>query len=195
MRLFLFSLRYKALGWLQSLQPSSVATWEELAQKFLTKFFPLSKTSHLRGEVAQFRQMDFKPLYEAWERFKDLIWRCPQHGYQDWFQIQLFYNGLNGQTQTIIDVVASSTLLSKTMKKAQKLLEEMAANNFQCPNVRSLAKKVARVHEVNPIVSLSAQVPALTNQITTFTTLEAASSKESAMVANTSYIGEGVDQE
>ena len=131
MRLFLFSLKYKALGWLQSLQPSSVATWEELAQKFLTKFFPPSKTSHLRGEVAQFRQKDFKPLYEAWERFKDLIWRCPQHGYQDWFQIQLFFNGLNVQTQTIVDAAASGTLLSKTIEEAYRLLEEMSANNCQ----------------------------------------------------------------
>ena len=55
MRLFSFSLRDKARGWLQSLQPGSINTWEELAQRFLSKFFPLSKTSQLRGEIAQFR--------------------------------------------------------------------------------------------------------------------------------------------
>ena len=96
MHLFPFSLRDKARGWLQSLQPSSVNTWEELAQRFLSKFFPPSKTSQLRGQIAQFRQMDFEPLYEAWECFKDFLRHCPQHGYQEWFQIQLFYNGLNG---------------------------------------------------------------------------------------------------
>ena len=52
MRLFPFSLRDKTKGWLQSLQPGSIGSWEELAQKFLTKFFPLSKTSQLRGEIA-----------------------------------------------------------------------------------------------------------------------------------------------
>ena len=87
MRLFPFSLRDRARGWLQSLQPGSIDSWEELAQRFLSKFFLPSKTSQLRGEIAQFRQMDFEPLYEAWERFKDMIQRCPQHGYQDWFQI------------------------------------------------------------------------------------------------------------
>ena len=40
MRLFPFLLRDKARGWLQSLQPGSIGTWEELAQRFLTKFFP-----------------------------------------------------------------------------------------------------------------------------------------------------------
>ena len=45
MRSFLFSLRDKARGWLQSLQLGSIGSWEELAQKFLTKFFPPSKAS------------------------------------------------------------------------------------------------------------------------------------------------------
>ena len=118
MRLFPFSLRDKARGWLQSLQPGSISTWEELAQSFLAKFFPLSKTSQLRGKIAQFRQMDFKPLYKAWEQFKDMIRRYPQHGYQEWFQIQLFYNGLNGQMRTIMDAASSGTLLSKTLEEA-----------------------------------------------------------------------------
>ena len=42
-RLFSFFFRDKARGWLQSLQPGSIGSWEELAQKFLTKFFPPSK--------------------------------------------------------------------------------------------------------------------------------------------------------
>ena len=65
MRLFPFSLRDKAREWLQSLQPGSIGTWEELAQRFLSKFFPLSNTSQLRGKIAQFWQMDFELLYEA----------------------------------------------------------------------------------------------------------------------------------
>ena len=54
MKLFLFSFRHKVWGWLHFVQLSSVASWEELAQKFLTKFFPPSKTSQLRGEIEQF---------------------------------------------------------------------------------------------------------------------------------------------
>ena len=61
--------------------------------------------------------------------FKDMIWSCPQHGYQDWFHIKLFYNGLNGQTRAIVDIAASGTLLSKTIDEAHQLLEEMLANN------------------------------------------------------------------
>ena len=81
--------------------------------------------------------MDFELLYEAWECFKDLLRHCPHHGYQEWFQIQLFYNGLNGQTRTIMDAAASGTLLSKTIEEAHRLLEEMSANNCQWLGERS----------------------------------------------------------
>ena len=83
LRLFPFSLRDKARGWLQALQPGSITTWAEMAQKFLAKFFPPTKIALLRTEIGTFKQQDFKSLYEAWERFKDLLRRCPQHVYQD----------------------------------------------------------------------------------------------------------------
>ena len=58
----------------------------------------------------------------------------------------------------------------------------------------SMAKKAVGIYEVDPIVSLSAQVSTLANQIITFTTRES-SSKEAAMVATTSHMGEGVGVE
>ena len=137
--------------------------------------------------------MYFETLYEALERFKDMIRRCPQHGYQEQFQIQLFYNDLNGQTRTIVDAAASGTLLSKTLEEAYRLLEEMSANNCQWPSERSMVKKTTGILEVDPIVSLSAQVSTLANQIAAFTTREASSRKKAAMVATTSFSGDGLD--
>ena len=98
LRLFPFSLKDKARGWLQSLQLGSITSWQDMVEKFLAKFFPPAKTAQLRSEIGQFKQNDFESLYEAWERYKDLIRHCPQHGLLDWLQIQMFYNGLNGQT-------------------------------------------------------------------------------------------------
>ena len=45
LRLFPFSLRDKARGWLQSLQPRSITSWQDMAEKFLAKFFPPAKTT------------------------------------------------------------------------------------------------------------------------------------------------------
>ena len=54
-----------------------------------------------------------------------------------------------------------------------------------------MAKKAVCIREVDPIVSISTEVSALANQIAAFTTKES-SSKETAMVATTSYMVEGV---
>ena len=77
LKLFPFSLRDRARQWLMSLPTGSIGTWEEMTERFLTKFFPPSKASQLRSEIGSFRQNDFEQLYEAWERFKDLLRRCP----------------------------------------------------------------------------------------------------------------------
>lgn len=73
-------------------------------------------------------------------------------------QIQIFYNGLNDQTRTIVDTTAWGSLMSKTTKEAYSMLEDMATNSYQWPNELSLAKKVSGIHEVNPITAFSAQV-------------------------------------
>ncbi|XP_030959070.1 uncharacterized protein LOC115981018 [Quercus lobata] len=154
LRLFPFSLRDKARGWLQSLQSGSITSWQDMAEKFLAKFFPPAKTAQLR----------------TWERYKDLIRRCPQHGLPDWLQIQMFYNGLNGQTQTIVDATSGGTLMSKIAEGATSLLEETASNNYQWPIERTMANKVAGIHELDPLATLSAQVASLSHQVSTLTT-------------------------
>lgn len=45
LRLFSFSLRDKAKAWFQSLPYGSITTWDDLAQKFLIKYFPPSKSA------------------------------------------------------------------------------------------------------------------------------------------------------
>jgi len=79
LHLFPFSLRDKARAWLHSLLLGSISTWEELIKAFLAKFFPPNKTVSLRNQITSFTQRE-EPLYEAWERFKDLLRLCPHHG-------------------------------------------------------------------------------------------------------------------
>lgn len=68
----------------------------------------------------------------------------------------MFYNGLNGQTRTIVDAAATGTLMSTTAEGATSLLEEVASNNYQWPTERTVAKKVVGIHELDPLAALSA---------------------------------------
>ncbi|XP_073049416.1 uncharacterized protein [Primulina eburnea] len=111
------------------------------------------------------RQREFEVLYEAWERYKELLRKCPNHGYAEWVQIELFYNGLDGPTRGNVDAAAGGTIFSKTPDEACELLEQMTINSYQWPSERSGVQRTAGVYAVDPITSLTAQVSALTAQI------------------------------
>lgn len=103
LRLFPFSLKDKAKGWLNSQPPGSITSWDELVRKFLSKFFPMSRTNSLRRNISDFRQKDDEQFYESWERFKDLILRCPHHGFETWRLVQYFYKGLTQLNRHMIE--------------------------------------------------------------------------------------------
>ena len=102
--LFLFSLRDKARAWLHSLPPGLITTWDDLTKAFLAKFFPPSKMASLRNQITSFTQREDESLYEAWERFKDLLRLCPHHGLQKWMVVQTFYNAVTQPMRSMIDV-------------------------------------------------------------------------------------------
>ncbi|XP_031284771.1 uncharacterized protein LOC116143444 [Pistacia vera] len=84
--LFPFSLRDKAKNWLNSLPAESITTWDTLAQRFLAKYFPPSKTIRMCNDITNFMQVDGELLYEAWERYRELLRKCLHHGLPIWLQ-------------------------------------------------------------------------------------------------------------
>ena len=84
LRLFPFSLRDKAKAWLNSLPAGSITTWDMIGQRFLAKYFPPSKTAKMRNDITNLVQAEMESLYEAWERFKELLRRCPHHALPIW---------------------------------------------------------------------------------------------------------------
>ncbi|KAH9704917.1 hypothetical protein KPL70_011661 [Citrus sinensis] len=170
LRLFPYSLRDRARAWLNSLPSDSITTWNELADKFLMKYFPPTKNAKLRNEITSFHQLKDESLYEAWERFKELFRRCPHHGIPCCIQLETFYNGLNPSTRLMVDASANGALLSKSYTEAYEILERIANNNYQWPSTRQpAARGSAGVHNIDAITALSAQVTSLTNMVKAMT--------------------------
>ncbi|XP_075474877.1 uncharacterized protein LOC142505677 [Primulina tabacum] len=190
LRLFPFSHRDQARGWLQTLPLGSITTWQELATKFLSKYFPPAKSAQLKIEISTFRQTDFEQLYEAWERYKELLRKCPNHGFEDWVQIELFYNGLNGQTRGTVDAAAGGTIFNKSPEQAYDLLEQMTINSYQWPSERAGVERTAGVYAVDPITSLTAQVSALTTQIAAMNMVSTSETESPSTVAEEQSIPE-----
>ena len=89
----------------------------------MRSFFLPSKTASLRNQITNFTQRDEETLYEAWERFKDLLRLCPHHDLQRWMIIQAFYKGVTQPVRSTIDAAAGGTLMNKTEDEAYNLIE------------------------------------------------------------------------
>ncbi|XP_062093867.1 uncharacterized protein LOC133799894 [Humulus lupulus] len=154
LKLFPYSLRDKARAWLNSLPSDFVRTWQELAERFLMKYFPPTKNAKLHNEITSFQQLDEESLYEAWERFKELLRKFPHHGIPHCIQMETFYNGLNAHTRMVVDASANGALLAKSYN-------EWPTSKF------STSRKVAGIHDVDAITSLVAQVFSISNMLKT----------------------------
>src|SRR5262249_31434778 len=109
--------------------------------------------------------MESESLYKAWERYKDLLRRCPHHGLPTWLQVQTFYNGLNHGHKAMIDAAVGGTLNNKTPEAAYELIDEMAPNSYQWKVDRTATKKQAGVHNVDAVTALVAQIELLNKKI------------------------------
>ncbi|GKC12014.1 reverse transcriptase domain-containing protein [Tanacetum coccineum] len=121
--LFLFSLEGAARTWLEKEPPNSITTWNDLVSKFVNRFFPPSKTTNLRNEIARFQQRFGETFAEAWDRFKDLLNKCPHHGFSPLHQIDTFYNSLNQSEQDSLNSAVGGNLLTKNTQEALTIIE------------------------------------------------------------------------
>src|SRR3954468_8514492 len=123
----------------------------------------MAKSAKLRNDISGFRQLHDEPLYEAWERYKDLLRRCPQHQLPKWMIVQTFYNGLHPNTRTMIDAASGGSMNNKKPAEVYELIEAMASNNYERGS--DYRKKGAGVIDVDEVTSLKAQVAAMQNQM------------------------------
>ncbi|GJX01140.1 reverse transcriptase domain-containing protein [Tanacetum coccineum] len=100
---FPMSLAGAASRWLRNKPSGSITTWEDLKIKFLSKYCPHARTAKKMEEINNFQQELDKNLYQAWERFKELLMKCPQHYLTEMQEVVLFYNGLDVPTRQILD--------------------------------------------------------------------------------------------
>jgi len=142
LKLFPFSLKDKAKTWFNFLLKNTIATWNEMANKFLTKYFSPSKATKLRDALTTFTQLESESIYKAWERYKGIIKKVPHHGLPAWLEIQFFYNGLNPNTKIIIDATIGGALMGNERDEAYELLEEMASNSYQWQLDRIMSRQV-----------------------------------------------------
>ncbi|KAI3773872.1 hypothetical protein L1987_48411 [Smallanthus sonchifolius] len=123
----------------------------------IANFLEICDTFKLNGD-------DGESLYEAWERFKDMLRKCLHHGLEVLLQVSSFYNGLHNQAPM---------------------------NNYQWYSPRNTRGARQGVHSVDTVTSLSAQVDALTtrlNQLNKGKTATEATEEVKSIITNTEQV-------
>ena len=86
----------------------------------MSRFFPLALTSKRRGEIIVFKQGKDERLYNAWERYKKLLKRCPMHEIDQITQMDIFYHAMNYTSKGIIDAAYCGTFKRKSDEEATR---------------------------------------------------------------------------
>jgi len=141
MRLFPFSLVGKAKEWLKSHPNQSLNSWKDVQEKFLNIFFPPSRYIKAKADISTFRQGPDEPFCEAWERFNSLLRKCPNHGFEDIAQLNIFYNGLRPDTKMILDTTAGGTMMIVDVEQATRIIEALASTDHQAQHNRQTIQR------------------------------------------------------
>ncbi|GKA28269.1 reverse transcriptase domain-containing protein [Tanacetum coccineum] len=158
--LFPFSLEGATRTWLEKEPPNSITTSNDLVSKFVNRFLPPSKTINLRNEIMRFQQRFSEIFSKAWDRFKDLINKCPHFGFSPHHQIDTFYNSLNKSEQDSLNSAANGNFLTKNTQEALTIIEnkskvQTSRNKPQVSNASGSSTQDAA------IAALTKQVEAL----------------------------------
>nr|GEW29500.1 reverse transcriptase domain-containing protein [Tanacetum cinerariifolium] len=131
LRLYLFphSLTHHATAWFDHFPRNSITTFEQMAKMFLKKYFPPSMVTKLRNEITNFRQRPNESLFEAWEHYKLLIERCPNHNMLPVTQIDTFYNGLTLRHRDTINAAVGETFMKRRPEECYDLMNNMTAHH------------------------------------------------------------------
>nr|GEW48563.1 hypothetical protein [Tanacetum cinerariifolium] len=98
----------------------------------MLRVFPMycspARTAKKMEEINNFQQEPDETLYQAWERFKELLMKCPQHYLTEMQEVILFYNGLEVSSRQILD--SEGDIPTKTTGDAKGLAEVATYDPF-----------------------------------------------------------------
>ncbi|GJY23019.1 ribonuclease H-like domain-containing protein [Tanacetum coccineum] len=103
LRVFPITLTGASLRWKNMLPTGSITTWDLLEKAFIWRYCPPFKTPRKLEVIQNFKQGMDETLYQAWERYNDLLYRCSQHDLNSQQKVQIFYTGLGIPSRKMLD--------------------------------------------------------------------------------------------
>lgn len=77
-----------------------------------------------------FRQEANEALCETRERFKMMLRKCSNNGFEDIAQLSIFHNGLKSNTKMLLNVAAGNTMMTVDVEQATKNIDAFTSTNY-----------------------------------------------------------------
>ncbi|XP_061375408.1 uncharacterized protein LOC133317563, partial [Gastrolobium bilobum] len=88
----------------------------------------MEKYNQLVNEITNFRQLEGESLCTTWNRFQELIRKCPHYEGDDDRKVAIFFNGISPETRLVINSAAGGSIRQSTSEQAIDLIKKLARN-------------------------------------------------------------------
>ncbi|GKC58369.1 hypothetical protein Tco_1085967, partial [Tanacetum coccineum] len=119
-----------AKRWVDRLTPGAVNTWDLLKKAFIQRYCPPSKTVKRLEDIHNLKQESDDSLYQAWERYNDLLYKCPTHDINSHQKVNIFYKGLSTMNRQLLD--SHGPIPGMTPTQALTSTQTMADHSQKC---------------------------------------------------------------
>ncbi|XP_026396195.1 uncharacterized protein LOC113290817 [Papaver somniferum] len=99
-------LQERAGEWYLIIPSKTITTWDGLVEVFVKKFYPHHKTAVVRQSIQTFKKKLGEHLHDYVERFNELLYRCPHHGFDKAHMAQILYEGLDSETRMQVETIS-----------------------------------------------------------------------------------------
>ncbi|GKA61889.1 reverse transcriptase domain-containing protein [Tanacetum coccineum] len=127
LRVFPTTLTGVARRWKNMLPAGSISTWDLLEEAFIRKYCPPLKTLKKLEEIRNFKQGVDETLYQAWERYDDLLFKCPQHDLNNHQKVRIFIKKDKIEAKR---TKPNTRMKEREKPRPEKEQEELASQSF-----------------------------------------------------------------
>ncbi|CAM8921953.1 unnamed protein product [Rhodiola kirilowii] len=163
LKLFPSSLYGDAKEWLQNQEPGTFRTWDHLANSFLNKFFPPSRTKKFIDYILTFSQRDNELFHQAYDRFKHYLKECPHHNFRKADLMRYFYLGMNKEAKNQLDTASGGAIMELPASQGFKIVDKIATNSDRYQGVDH--KKMGKPRDDSSNCALKDQMADLTKKV------------------------------
>nr|GEZ87117.1 hypothetical protein [Tanacetum cinerariifolium] len=146
LRVFPITLIGAVKRWVDRLPLGTINTLELLKKAFIQRYCPPSKTAKHLEEIHNFKQEGDETLYQAWERYNVLLYKCPTHDLNSDQKVNIFYNRLDTMTHQLLD--SQGPIPNKTHAQALDEIQTMSDHSQKWHDRSTSTKDVKPIEEL-----------------------------------------------